>query len=201
MGRAGQRWARRVEPHFSYLIDHGFTQITTDDTSHWSLWVRYASQHAAVQIAHSNEFGRVEVELIRLVDGEVPPYSIWITSKKIDWALLDTILEVRDPKALERARLLSGLDTDDLERQLTFWAQTLRRVAPDFLQGSMAALDEAEQVVRRRVAEQPQEVVAWIPADTPPTAEAEKRAELEATVPDEVTVRVRRYDPRRRHGT
>lgn len=193
MGKRASKWLQQVEPHFGFLREHGFTRVATDDSSFWSFRVRYASPHAAVQVAKSNEFTRVEVSLIRLVDGDVPPYPIWITSDRVDHALLDTVLEVRDKALLREAARMGGLVPEDVERQLSFWAATLREVAPEFLEGDLSAIDEAEAVVRQRVAEHPQQLTTWLPHDAPATAEAEELAQMTDQVPEGVTIKVRRY--------
>jgi hypothetical protein len=193
MGRSAEKWARKVEPHFGFLRDAGFSRVEADDSSFWSLWVQYASPTAAVRISKSNEFIRAEVQLIRLVDGHVPPYPIWITSERIDWTLLDNVLEARYPGLQAESRRLTGLDESALERQLTFWADALRVAASDFLGGSFDAIDEAAVLVRQRVADHPQEIVEWIPEEAPQTAEVEAHADLVRTVPPEVGIRTRRY--------
>lgn len=193
MGRRASKWLKQVDPYFGFLREHGFTRVTTDGSSFWSLWVRYASPHAAVQVAKRSEFTRVEVALIRLVDGEVPPYPISITAAPVNHALLDTVLEARDEALLRDAARMGGLGAAQVERQLSFWATTLREVAPECLEGDLSAVDEAEAVVRRRVAEQPQQLTTWIPDDAPPTAEAEELEEMKGHVPEAVAVEVRRY--------
>jgi hypothetical protein len=176
-----------------FLINHGFTNVTTDDSSFWSLWVQYASGGAAVRISKSNEFRRSEVQLIRLVDGEVPPYPIWIGSDRIDWILLDNVLEARRADLQHAALLMTGLQDREIDAQLAFWADSLRDVCPDFLAGDFAAIDEAGAIIRARVREHPQEIVAWLPEDAPTGADASALRDMAATVPPEVGVRVRRY--------
>ena len=192
MGKRAKKWLDQVEPHFGFLREHGFTHVTTDDSSFWSLWVRYASPNAAVEIAKSIEFTRIEVSLIRLVDGEVPPYPIWITSSPMNYALLDTVLEARD-KAVDDEADLSGLHPDEVRHQLSCWATTLREVVPEFLEGDLSAIDEAEAVVRRRGDDHPQQLTVWVPDDAPPTAEADELARMREQVPEEVAIEVRRY--------
>lgn len=193
MGRAADAWAKTVGPHMSFLIGHGFSRVTTDDSSFWSLWVQYASDDAAVRISKSNEFRRSEVHLIRLVDAKVPPYPIWITADRIDWTLLDNVLEARRPALMQAALPMAGLQDRDIELQLAFWANALREACPDFLAGDLAAIDEAGEIVRGRVREHPQEIVAWLPEDAPDGADASAAREMADTVPPDVAVRVRRY--------
>ncbi len=193
MGKTAEQWRKQVEPHFGFLSDHGFTVVDVDDSSFWALWVQYRSGTAAVRISKSNETTRAEVRLIRLVDGEVPTYPIWITEDRIDWTLLDNVVEARQPHRLEDAGKLSGLTAAQLDHQLRFWASVLRDVAPEFLGGDFAPIEEAGELIRSRVAEHPQQVQIWIPNDAPADSETEQIAEVQSTVPPNVGVSVRRY--------
>lgn len=193
MGKTAEKWRKQVEPHFGFLYDHGFTTVDVDDSSFWSLWVQYRSGTVAVRISKSNETTRAEVQLIRLVDGEVPAYPIWITEERLDWTLLDNVVEARQPHLREDAAKLSGLTASQLDQQLQFWASVLSDVAPEFLDGDFAPIDEAGELIRSRVAEHPQQVRVWIPNDAPADSEAEQIAEVQSTVPPNVGVSVRRY--------
>jgi hypothetical protein len=193
MGKDGEKWLERVEPHFGFLRSLGFGNVDTDDSSFWSIWVQYRSENSAVRISKSNEFVRAEVALIRLVDGEVPPDPIWITDARIDWTLLDNVVEVRVPELMSDVGKQTGLKSSQLEEQLRFWAQILREVAADFLAGSFAPMDEAAALVRSRVAAHPQQVQVWLPEDAPVGAEAQEAGAVQATVPPNVSVSVRRY--------
>ncbi|MEO7259933.1 MAG: hypothetical protein ABI047_01465, partial [Jatrophihabitantaceae bacterium] len=187
------KWAAKVAPHFDFLKEHGFSRVNTDDSSFWSIWAQYSSDRAAVRISQSNEFRRAEVDLIRLTDGVVPPYPIWITSERIDWTLLDNVVEARLPSRIKESLSMAGLDAKRLDAQLAFWAQTLQDVAADFLAGDFAALDEAAEIVRERVREHPQQIVTWLPEDSPPDADEAALRDAAASVPPEVGVSVRRY--------
>jgi hypothetical protein len=193
MGKTAEKWRKQVEPHFGFLSDHGFTVVDVDDSSFWSLWVQYRSGTAAVRISKSNETGRAEVQLIRLVDGEVPPYPIWITENRIDWTLLDNVVEVRQPYRLGDVGRLSGLTASKLDQQLHFGASVLRDVAPEFQDGDCAPIDEAGELIRSRVAEHPQQVQVWIPKEAAVGSETDQIAEVQSTVPPNVGVSVRRY--------
>ncbi len=192
MASRASEWRELVEPHFGFLTDLGFTSVEVDESSFWSLWVQYRSGTSAVRISKSNEFIRCEVELIRLVDGQVPPYPIWITADRIDWALLDTVLEVRAPELMRRIPP-GGLKPSELDNQLRFWSQALRDWAADFLAGGFGPIDDAAGLVRARVAEQPQQVQVWIPDTAPAGAEADAAARAQADVPPNIGVTVRRY--------
>ena len=198
MGKEAAKWLKAVDPHFGFLAAHGFGRRDLDDSSFWSIWVQYQSETSAIRISKSNEFVRSEVHLIRLVNGEVPPYPIWITSDRIDWTLLDTVVEARQPDLMSEVARQRGLNSSELDEQLQFWARVLRDVAGDFLNGDFAPLDEAAEIVRARVADNPQGVQVWLPDDAPDGAEAEEGAAVAATVPPEVSVSVRRYRRRPR---
>jgi hypothetical protein len=193
VGRTAAAWRKVVEPYFGFVTAHGFRSISADDSSWWETSVTYASSKAAIKVSKSIEFQRCEVHLIRLVDGKVPPYPIWITSERIDWALLDVVLSARSPEYHARARRLSGLGKRELEEQLAFWSESLKIVTPEFLEGSLNAIDDAAVITRRQVADHPQQVVAWVPDTASPEAEQQQHSELAATVPPEVAVAVRRY--------
>ena len=87
----------------------GFSTADTDASSWWGTWVQYRSDRAAIRISRSIEFDRADIQLIRLVDGVVPPYPIWITDARIDWTLLDNVVEVRRQDLLAQAATLKGL--------------------------------------------------------------------------------------------
>lgn len=193
MGKEATKWLKTVDLHFGFLTDMGFAHRDVDDSSFWSIWVQYRSATSAVRISKSNEFARSEVQLIRLVNGQVPAYPIWITDDRIDWTLLDNVIESREPNLMSEVSKLTGLKTADLDEQLRFWARALREVAGDFLTGGFAPLDEAASLIRSRVADNPQSVQVWLPEDAPDTAEAQEASAVAATLPPNVGVSVRRY--------
>lgn len=193
MGASARDWTRLVEPHFSFLQAHGFRLSPADDSSWWETWVQYASDASAVRLARSTEFGRVDVHLIRLVDGAVPPYPVWVTSEPLNWVLLDTVLQARSAELFQQVAAQRGLDDSQVERQLAFWASALVSVAPEFLHGDMAAVDEAETIVRERVHQHPQQATVWVPEDAASDLSARQAQATAATVPPEVSVVVRRY--------
>ena len=193
MGQEATTWLNRVDPHFGFLAGMGFSGRDVDDSSFWEIWVQYRSETSAIRISKSNEFARSEVHLIRLVDAQVPPYPIWITDNRIDWVLLDDVVETRAPDLMDQVRKQVGLKSSDLDQQLQFWAQVLRDVAGDFLAGNFGPLDEAAALIRSRVADNPQTVQVWLPDDAPEGAEAQARGAVAATVPPNVGVSVRRY--------
>ena len=190
MRRPSKEWERRVRAHFDFLADHGFRFDRVDDDS-WATTAVYLSSTLGVEVTRSVEFSRVEIALIRLVDGKVPEPEVWVTDRAINRTLFDNVLVARAPNPVEE--MPTGLSKRQVETQLARWAELLRSVASDFLEGSDEALVEAEQVVRQRVAENPQELTIWLPADATDTDERKAREEAERTTPSSVRISVRRY--------
>ena len=186
-------WKATVVRHFAFVEDYGFHLTSSEAKSWWETSVVFTSHTGGIKVAYSNEFVRAEVNLIRLVDGVVPPYPIWITAEQINWVLLDNVLEVRDRARFEEAMTLRGLDNAKVNRQLQFWADCLRTTAGDFLRGDMAPIDEAAELIRARVKEHPQEMTIWVPDNAPTGAEGAETERARRDVPPEVTVRARRY--------
>ena len=188
-------WERLVRPHFDFLIEYGFEIDPRLASSEWyATEVVYRSERSAVIVTRSVEFDRVELELARLRGSKLPPTMVFVSAgKRIDQNLFDNVLEARAPERLRAASRATGLRKHQVERQLRMWASLLRDTAPDFLAGSMAALDEAEEIVRRRVRAEPQEVTVWLPADASDAEEEEALREARRDSPQGVQVVVRRY--------
>lgn len=190
MGRAEKAWERSVRSHFDFLLERGFRFDHVDDSA-WGTTAVYLSSTLGLEVTRSTEFSRVEITLLRLVGGQPPEPEIWVTDRPINRTLLDNVLVARAPSLLEQ--IPTGLSKRDVDAQLRLWAESLRSVAPDFLEGSDAALVEAERVVRQRVADNPQELTVWLPSDATDTDERRAREKAERTAPVGVQVTVRRY--------
>jgi hypothetical protein len=195
---SARKWAQRVQRHFGFLEDHGFRLAETDDSSFWTTWIQYRSPTAAIRIERSTEFQRVDVYLVRLVEGQVPPYPIWISAEQINWVLLDNVLEARGPSRPNTPA--GGLTAGDLERQLAFWASSLITVTPEFLDGDMSAIDDAAAVVRGRVTEHPQQITVFMPSDASPDDVRNAAEDVARTVPPEVSIETRSYERPHRRG-
>jgi hypothetical protein len=188
--RAAKQWERRVSAHFDFLVDHGF-HLDRVDHSFWATTAIYVSSTLGLEVTRSVEFSRVEITILRLVDGHLPELEIWVTERPIHRMLFDNVLVARAPNVAEQ--MPTGLSKREVETQLRLWADLLRSVAPDFLEGSDAAIVEAERVVRQRVAENPQELTVWLPSDATDARERRAREDAERTALDSVRVTVRRY--------
>lgn len=151
MGYPSTQWREMVEPHFGFLIELGFSRVIEDDTSNWETSLQYASTVSAVRIVRSIEYDRVEVYLYRLLNGQPPPYSEGTIDGVGYQALFDNVLESRGQRAVERG----GLADADVERQLGYWSDSLRRFAPEILSGDLSAINEAAAIVDERKRKHP----------------------------------------------
>jgi hypothetical protein len=188
--RGAKRWEAQVRSHFAFLREYGF-RFDHVEENWWAMSAIFLSDALGVEVTRSVEFDRVETTLMRLVRSEAPEVEVWVTDQPVNRVLFDNVLEARAPDVL--ARLPSGLSKGAVEEQLGLYADLLRTVAPDFLQGNDSALLEGEGVIRARVAANPQQVTIWLPSDASEADEARARAEAERTNPPEVQVVVRRY--------
>jgi len=192
VARAAKAWERQVREHFDFLVEHGFRYDHVEE-KWWAITARYLSPTLGVEITRSVEFDRVEISLLRLVDGKLPGYEIWITESPPNRVLFDNVLIARAPEVDEASRALGGLSRDAVEKQLLFWADALRSVAPDFLAGDDAPLRDGERVIRQRVADNPQELTIWLPGEASQEEEDRAREEARKTAPSNVEISVRRY--------
>ena len=190
MGREAKKWEGRVRKHFDFLLDHGFAFGGVDDSSFWQTDAIYLSDRAGIEIADSRETNRVEIDVIRLSEGQLPEPQVWVTDEPISRTLLDNVIEARSDPSLSELPTLSSRGVDE---QIETWARLLKDVAPDWLRGDDAPIAEAEAFVRQRVAEHPQEMVVWLPHDASDEREREALADAERDTPEGVSVHVRRY--------
>src|SRR5690348_12997221 len=121
---AEESWKAQVAAHFGILeTTYSFRFANVDGSSWWQTTVRYDSPQLAVRIDKSVEFERVEVWLIRLANGQLPEYPIFINpDTPINYVIVDRALQVRAPEEAERLLELKGLDDEQVERSLDFLA-------------------------------------------------------------------------------
>src|SRR6476646_4290952 len=119
-----------TQPHFEFLVERGFRLVPVRVDPALAAWgprVQYLSDSIGVQLDCSLEFDRVETSIIRLVEGRVPPYPIFIKDgDEVYWFRLDGLLALYDPERGMESGRLTGLDEDPMQRQLGFIAETLR---------------------------------------------------------------------------
>jgi len=164
-----ETWRAQVATHFSFLeATYGFHFASVDGASWWQTTVRYDSPTLAVRIDKSVEFERVEVWLIRLVDGRVPEYPIFINpDTPINYVILDRVLQNRAPQDAENLANLRGLNDEQVERSLGFLAQAIRAYCDDVLRGDFAIFDVVAEKIHEYAREHPQAIRIIAPETAP----------------------------------
>ena len=175
---AEEGWKAQVAAHFGFLeTTYGFHFANVDGASWWQTTVRYDSPQLAVEIANSRESVCVELCLIRLVDGRVPEYPIFINpDTPINYVYMHKVLEVRAPHEAQKLRELQGLSDEEVERSLVFLSDMLRTHCDDVLRGDFAIFDVIAEQMHEYAREHPQGIRIIVP-DTTPQEEALARVE------------------------
>ena len=185
-----KQWGSLVKQHFDFLSNFGF-RLDYVDEKWWATTAVYLSDVLGVEVTRSVEFNRVELTLLRLVDAKPPEVEVWLSEHPLNRVLFDNILEARAPEQLRD--LPRGLSDEEVEQQLRCYAELLRTVVPDFLEGGDGAFFEGEAVIRKRAEANPQELTVWLPSDASEADEADARARAQRTTPPEVRIVVKRY--------
>lgn len=195
--RSRQEWVGRVRPHFDFLLGSGFTLTDVTAQGWWSLTVTYRSAAAGVEVSRSVEYNRVDMSLLRLVEGELPEYPVFVVdSVPLNTFHGDWLLRLRG-KSSNQPKF--GLADSEIDDQLVFWADALRELAPEFLDGDLTVLDQLEQLVREHAAQSPQRVTVWTPSDAEPGSVARMIEQVKEITPIEVSVEPRQYErPKRK---
>ena len=165
---AEERWKAQVAAHFGFLeTAYGFHFAKVDGSSWWQTTVRYDAALLAVRIDKSVEFERVEVWLIRLVDGQLPKYPIFINPETpINYVILDRVLHYRGPQEAEKLAGLKGLTDDRVEGSLIFLANALRTYCDDVLRGDFALFEIIAEQIHQQAREHPQGIRIIVPDTT-----------------------------------
>src|SRR4051794_40006826 len=130
MMQTGKRWASLVGRHFKYLSDFRF-RLDHVEEKWWATSAVYRSDALGLEVTRSVEFGRVELTLLRLVDGELPEVEVWVSEARVNRVLFDNVIEARQSELLND--LGNGLSDEEVEAQLARYAELLRILVPDFL--------------------------------------------------------------------
>jgi transposase-like protein len=191
-------WAARVSIAFRYLKRCGF-RFNGAEATIWEERATYRSDRSAVSVVKDYQGPRVEVELMRLVDGELPPIEVFIVeSQPVNRFYVDELIRLRAPDGEAVVARLVNLPT--FEDQLTFLAAALRRHGRDFLAGDLSVFDDLERIVRDEVREHPQQVSVFLPDTAGDAEQADAVALVRLVVPDEVAIVAGRYRTSRARG-
>jgi hypothetical protein len=181
--RAGE-WERRVDREFGYLrTDFGCEIVDRSDKTWWETSVTYQNTTTAVKVACSEEFDRVETDLIRLVDGTRPPYPVFVlATPKLHQFGLGNLLMIRDPELWNEMKEQKGLSDRAITTQLETAAKALREFGADVLRGDFGSFDMMEARVRA-VARDMEGVTIWSPDAGDSSAVADTIAKIRASYP------------------
>ena len=157
-------WEQRVDPHFGYLrTEFGCEIVDRSDESWWETSVTYQNTTTAVKVACSEEFDRVETDIIRLVKGARPPYPAFVSATpKLHQFGLGNLLMIRAPELWSEMKEQKGQSDDATATQLASAAKALREFAADVLRGDFSSFDEMEARVRA-VARDMEGITIWSP--------------------------------------
>lgn len=119
--------------------------------------VTYRNTTTGVRITFEPMDGGIFVYVIRLRDGKVPPYPIFIKEDTVlDWFRIQEITSVREP-SLQLVRSLKEASfhppKGELTRILTPMARAVRKHCGDILRGDLTLLDELEPKLRQQAIE------------------------------------------------
>jgi hypothetical protein len=183
---AAAKWQSTVDRHFVFLKrDFHMSVLATDDATNWETSVTYASDNVAVIVRYSVEVDRAEVELVQLIEGQVPRVPIFVhLDTPINRALLDLLLTVRAPSDAEQLKALTGLGKGMVQKALSFQATALQRYGRDFLAGDTSVFADFDRLIKAQVAKDPPVLRIHVPEGT-------SQDEIDKTV-----AQARKADPR-----
>jgi hypothetical protein len=195
------RWKALVSVPFGYLTrDFGCGVAGHEDNS-WVTTLIYQNETTAVKVTYSIEFDRAEVSLVRLIKGRRPAYPIFISEQEqLHHFLLDNLLLVRAPEALDAIKPYFSLKEEAVKEALSRWADALRKYGSGPLNGDFSVFDEMEATVRARVRDHPEQITVWLPEETSADEENQERERLRAIHP-QIPVILRRYRRAQRKGS
>lgn len=101
--RAAKRWEAVVKRHFDFLTGYGFRFDHVED-KWWATTAVYLSAALGVEVTRSVEFDRVEITLLRLVEGQAPGPEVWVTDRPSIESFLTTFSKREAPTSSGRSR-------------------------------------------------------------------------------------------------
>jgi hypothetical protein len=138
-----------IKKCFSFLlVEFGF-KLISDQVSRYGVTVLYQSRTAGVEVCYQpHENGGILVDLIRLIDGEVPSYP----DSFEDDSTLHTF-DFRDLLYLRKNRLEQNI-REKLEKNIPFSeeeaAHLLKKYCNDILTGDFSIFSRLEDIVKQR---------------------------------------------------
>jgi hypothetical protein len=140
--------------YFSYLSsEYGLERIAAEKNS-LACSVTFSNNRIGVQISFEMKDGGIFVMLIRLVDGKLPPYEIFIKpGTVVNHFDLEDIVDLEDPEAALEQKYADDSDPtiQELEDNLHRYAEALHKYGNDILSGDFSIFPELEEIVKRRI--------------------------------------------------
>lgn len=143
------------QKEFQYLIDKFNCRVISKSLTNYSSTIIYKNNTTAIEISYEPREEYIFVLLMRLVDGVVPGYPIFIYQEtKLHVFYLDDLLGIRNP-SLIISRKLAGVPftNSDIGKMLKRYALALRKYGSDILNGDFIIFSDLEKIVKRRARE------------------------------------------------
>ena len=190
-----KHWGRRVDPHFGYLrTEFGCEIVDWSDENWWETSVTYQNSTTAIKIACSEEFDRLETDIIRLVEGARPPTVVFVSeTPKLHKFGLGNLLMIRAPELWSELKEQKGQSDTAIATQLQSQAKALREFGSDILRGDFSSFDEMEARVRA-IARDMEGVTLWSPDRGHSSVVADAVAKFRAAYPT-VPIATGTYQP------
>lgn len=171
-----ETWEALVDPYFRSLrTDYHCVIADRSDEDWWSTRIVYQNTTTAAEISYSVEFERVEVQLVRLVGEQRPPYPIFIAEQSLlHHFLLDSLLRLRAPELLRSMQPKFSLEPHDVPVQLSLWSAALKEFGADVLRGDFSVFDVLESDLRDHVRRNPEQLQVWVPRNAGDAAEDDR---------------------------
>lgn len=130
--------------------DFGCELISVERDSYGTC-ISYKNLATAVEIGFKPIDGYVYVMLIRLINGEIPPYEEVKPKITINnFYLLDVVNFYNPTFNLQLPPLEAWLNYQTLKKELNQQAEYLRKYTADILKGDFSIFPELEEIVKKR---------------------------------------------------
>lgn len=197
-----QEWRARVAAHFGFLeTEFGCHFVSVDASNWWATNLIYQNETTRINIARSVESGYVEIWLIRLIDGQEPPFVIFfLPDSDLYRDLLDNVVKLHAPDLLPRVNKLRGLEDAQVEAALPFLADLTRTYAAPLLRGDFTDFETLQAAYRENARTNPPKVTIWKATDATPE-EVAKQMQPPHKTDDGLVIETRYYPSaaRRKH--
>jgi hypothetical protein len=135
---------------FSFLVDDFGFKEKSIELDERGIDLLFCNQTTGIRASYEPNEGGIFVMLIRLVDGELPDYPVFIDEDTtLNYFDLQDLLSVRVP-LYEEDDFDIGQTDIELENHLKILANNLRTKAEDILKGDFVIFSKLEKLVKER---------------------------------------------------